>query len=345
MLLEGVFVPLTTPFYRDGALYVRKIEHNVDRISKTPAAGMIVLGPGSEAEGLSDDETREALHAAGITAKKEKVLIAGVSRESVRASLAVAAMAAAQGFDAVTAELPRAVERSTAEALVYFEALADGSPLPLVIWSGLGLKAVPVDWMERLARHANVLGVLDERLDAERLIAIRQATAGVEREVTVTTVFAAVTGRMQVVESSGPAVFVSAESLGGGAAVAVAPPAPALKTRTKKVGFQALACGGAKMLPVLLEGAQGAAPTMAACAPQAVHEVYAAFKDGDPALAAVKAQRVQAAAGLMEELGIAGVKYACDLNGYFGGFPRLPRLPLTLDGKERVDEAMREIRN
>lgn len=345
MLLEGVFVPLTTPFYRDGALYARKMEHNVDRISKTPAAGMIVLGPGSEAEGLSDDETREALHAAGITAAKEKVLIAGVSRESVRASLAIAAIAKAEGFDAVTAELPRAAERSSAEALVYFEALADASALPLVVWSGLGMKSVPVEWMERLARHRNVLGVFDERLDAERLKEIRAVTANVEREVTVTTVFAAVTGRMLAVEAKGAATFVSAESLGGGAAVAVAPPAPALKTRTKKAGFQVLACGGAKMLPVLLEGAQGAAPTMAGCAPQAVHEVYAAFKDGDPALAAVKAQRVQGAAALIEELGVAGVRYAQDLNGYFGGFPRLPRLPLTIDAKTRVDEAMREIRN
>lgn len=345
MLLEGVFVPLTTPFYRDGALYVRKMEHNVDRISKTPAAGMIALAPGSEAEGLSDDETREALHAVAVTAAKEKVLLAGVSRESVRASVAIAQMAAAEGFDAVTAELPLAVERSSAEAVVYFEALADASPLPLVVWSGLGMKAVPVEWVSRLALHANVIALLDERLDAERLAAIRSATEGVEREATVTTVFAAVTGRMLAVEATGPATFVSVETLGGGAAVAVAPPAPALKTRTKRIGFQLLAAGSAKMLPVLLEGAQGAAPTMAACAPQAVHEVYAAFKDGDPALAAVKAERIQAAAGLMEELGVAGVKHACDLNGYFGGFPRLPKLPLAVDGKERVDEAMREIRN
>ena len=48
MLLDGIYVALTTPFYRDGRLYVRKVEHNVDRFSKTPAAGLIALGPNGE---------------------------------------------------------------------------------------------------------------------------------------------------------------------------------------------------------------------------------------------------------------------------------------------------------
>ena len=49
MLLEGMFIPVTTPFYADGACYWRKLEHNVDRYSRTPAAGMVVLGPTEEA--------------------------------------------------------------------------------------------------------------------------------------------------------------------------------------------------------------------------------------------------------------------------------------------------------
>ena len=44
MLLDGLFLPLTTPFYPDGTLYARKMEHNVRRYSLTPAAGMCVLG-------------------------------------------------------------------------------------------------------------------------------------------------------------------------------------------------------------------------------------------------------------------------------------------------------------
>ena len=48
MLLEGLQLPLTTPFYSDGRLNLRKLEHNVARYSKTPVAGLVALGATGE---------------------------------------------------------------------------------------------------------------------------------------------------------------------------------------------------------------------------------------------------------------------------------------------------------
>ena len=162
----------------------------------------------------------------------------------------------------------------------------------------------------------------------------------------MTTVFAPVTGRMKVqVAGDGAATFVSAESLGGGAGLAVAPPKAAIKTRTKIMGFQTMAAGNAAHLVELLEaGVAGAMLRLAACAPQACHEVYAAFKDGNPELAREKAARLREADALLLELGIAGVKYACDLNGYYGGALRLPKLALTGDERKRVELVMAALR-
>jgi dihydrodipicolinate synthase/N-acetylneuraminate lyase len=87
-------------------------------------------------------------------------------------------------------------------------------------------------------------------------------------------------------------------------------------------------------------------PPLAASAPQVCYEVLAAWKDGDPALAAEKQERVRLAARRVEEeLGVAGIKYGCDLNGYFGGRPRLPMLPLTGAEREEINALMRGIRN
>src|ERR1700729_2213338 len=203
MLLDGIYVPLTTPFYRDGRLYVRKVEHNVDRFSKTPAAGLIALGPGSEASGLSDEETREVLHAVAQTAAKEKVLIAGVSRDSVRASLAIAEAAAAEGFDAVLAQAPRMSQGDAdEETLVYFRALADASPLPVILSSGFGAASLSTAWVAELARHPNIIGMVDADLIPARYKELVDATAGVTHEVIVTQIFAAVTGRMMSVTST-----------------------------------------------------------------------------------------------------------------------------------------------
>jgi dihydrodipicolinate synthase/N-acetylneuraminate lyase len=99
------------------------------------------------------------------------------------------------------------------------------------------------------------------------------------------------------------------------------------------------------MMPLLEAGVAGWIPPLGACAPQGCHEVWAAHKDGAPALARLKAERLSAADEVMHELGVAGVKYACDLNGYYGGAPRLPRVGLTAEERGRVETALREVRN
>ncbi|HEX4154103.1 MAG TPA: dihydrodipicolinate synthase family protein [Acidobacteriaceae bacterium] len=357
MLLDGLFIPLTTPFYADGASYWRKLEHNVARYSQTPAAGMVGLGPWSEAAGLSDEERHETLRIVGETAAKEKVLIAGAAAESVRGALTLAEHAAEARFDAVLVRAPMEWRRlvrgksdgSLAQVEMFFRAVADRAALPVVLWSdaSFGGLALPVEMVSELAAHANVIGMVDAGLTAERFGEIRAATKDVKHEVTVTTVFAAVTRRMLEVEREGEATFVPAQALsGGGASVAVAPPKPAIKTRTKTVGFQMIAAGRAsEMAPLLEAGVAGAMPEVAACAPQGCHEVWAAFKDGDPELARLKAARLKDADEVVDEFGVAGVKYACDLNGYFGGAPRLPRVGLTAEERMRVETALREVRN
>ena len=360
MLLEGMFIPVTTPFYADGSCYWRKLEHNVDRYSRTPAAGLVVLGPRSEASGLNDEERRESLRVASEAAAKEKVLIAGVGAESVATSLRIAEQAAEAKFDAVLVSAPaewrrlvRGIANGTLPSLtqveLFFRAVADRAPLPVVLWSdaSTGGFEIPVEMVAALAAHPNVIGLMDEGLDVSRLSEIVAATADVKRDVTVTTVFAAVTARMLEVSREGEATFVAADALSsGGASVAVAPPKPGLKTRTKTVGFQVVAAGRASVSVDLLEaGVQGVLPELAGCAPQGCHEVWAAFKDGDPGLARLKAERLLEADAVVSEFGVAGVKYGCDLNGYFGGTPRLPRVGLTAEEKARVEKALREVRN
>jgi len=330
MLMDGIHIPLTVPFTREGESYLRKLEYNVGRYSLTPAAGLVALT--GEGAGLSDVETAEALRVIGAAAGREKVLVASIARESVRGALTVADEAAGAGFDAVLLHAPVGISRD--EVLVYFRAVADRSALPVMLGS------LPVEMVVELTRHANVIGMYADGLKVEWYREIVAAAEGVVREVVVTTVFAPVTRRMV---TQGVEGFVTAASLSGGAAVAVV---PGIKTRVKKVGFQVMAAGSARGVVELLEaGVAGAMVGLSACAPQGVYEAYAAFKDGDRALAAEKEERLMEADAVVLEVGIAGVKYGCDLNGYFGGAPRLPRLPLDAEGRVRVERVLAGIRN
>jgi 4-hydroxy-2-oxoglutarate aldolase len=352
MLLEGIFPAITTPFYPDGRLYLRKLEQNVARYSMTAAAGLVVLGSTGEAVMLSDEESREVLRTARGAAAKEKVLLAGVGRESVRETLRLADFASREQYDAVLVRTPNFYAPLMSEAVMlnYYRTIADASELPVVIYSipKFTHYDISVAVVAELASHRNIIGIKDSSGKVERIRELVEATrTAAKRTVTVTPIFEAVTGRMMAagIEASGS--FVSAESLGTGAtALAVAPSVARPATRTKDVGFAVLS-GSAESASASLEaGASGCVLAMGACAPQSCIEVYTAWKDRDAALAEEKQERLaKASRRVAGGLGIAGIKYACELNGYYGGRPRLPLLPLTAEEKAEVEVLMGTMRS
>jgi len=105
MLLHGIFPPITTPFYPDGNIYFKKLEANVAQYSKTPAAGIVVLGSTGEAILLSDQERREVLKTAREASAPHKVLIAGTGVESASETLKLTEYAATLGYDVAMAKI------------------------------------------------------------------------------------------------------------------------------------------------------------------------------------------------------------------------------------------------
>ena len=280
MLLEGIFAAVTTCFYPDGRPYWRKLEANMDRYSLTPMSGMVLLGSTGEAVMLSDEESREALRVARDATAPEKVLLAGVGRESVIETLRLADYAAELTYDAVLVRTPHYYRKQmrNREMLTYFQAVADRSPLPVLLYSVPSCTAydLPIEVVAELAMHPNIVGMKDSSGNVDRIAELVKATRSAKkRTVTVTTVFAAVTSRMQSPKTEqapdGGATFVAAGQLVSGAtALAEAPPRPPLKTRTKEVGFQLL-CGSAQTFyPSLEAGATGGVLALASFVPRLV---------------------------------------------------------------------------
>jgi 4-hydroxy-2-oxoglutarate aldolase len=345
MLLEGLHIPLTTPFRRDGSLDSHALAANVLRYSHTPAAGLIVLGPAGEPTLLNDTETRDTLQTVAQAAAPEKVLIAGIFRDSITSVLDLAGFAAVQQYDAILVGTPGVLASTqTLELLTYFRTLADRSPLPLILLS-TSVRPIAVDAIQQFAGHPNIVGLLTTHpVNADTVLSSTSASA---RNVTVTHLFAAVTQRMQRASASS---LISPASL----TTAVAEPSPAqppLRTRTKSVGFQIIAAHAPSLLDTLNTGAVGIAPGFAAAAPQACYEIHAAWKDAvlnhesDQPLASEKQQRIIEATQLIETLGPGALKFAADLNGYAGGFPRLPHLPPTGEQRSALQQLMKPLHN
>lgn len=353
VLIDGLHIPLTIPFTRDERLYLHKLESNVRRYSLSPAAGLVVLTPRSEGAALSDAETRDVLDATAAAAAPGKVLVAGIVRNSVTQALTVAALAEGAGFDAVMlAAPPRWPEMlrhtgSAAEVLNFFRTVADHAALPVMLssdmatpWLGLSVETVAA-----LSTHPNIVGIYDADLTVPRLRELQERTQGKQQQATVTTTFRPVTRRM-LASQTGEGGLISAAALAGGEAGARAGTAPATKTRSKMLGFQVMSAGPASGVVDLLQaGVAGFMPGLAAPAPQSCHEVLAAFQDGDPALAAERAARLVRADQAIDRMGPAAALLGCDLNGYFGGLPRLPLAALRAEQRESVMGALRDLKN
>ncbi len=355
MLLDGIHVPLLTPFYPDGRVYLRKLEHNVRRYSLTPVSGLIALGGASEAAALSDAEQRDILQTVAGTAAAEKVLTATLNQAGCEPALRLADHAAALRFDVLLlAPPPQWVGKSEAIA-TWFGVLADRAPLPCLLADRCGDAGIEVDMLAELAAHPNVLGVLEESMHISRVADLRAATAGVRREATTTITFSAATGRMLQPALAAAAApqggFVSAASLTTGAAVAgsvavqEAPTQPVLRTRSKQVGSQILWAHAADATEALRAGAAGIATPVAAAVPQAVFEIWAAWKDGDASLMREKQERVAAVEPALLAGGAPLLKSGAELSGYFGGRPRLPLVAPNAAERDELASALYGMRS
>jgi dihydrodipicolinate synthase/N-acetylneuraminate lyase len=349
MLMDGVFAAITTPFYPDERIYFRKIEANVAHYSRSLLAGLVTLGSTGEAVTLNDAESRDVLRAVVDAAAPEKVLVAGVGRESVKGTVALAEAATDLKYDAVLVRPPSYYSPNLSPAAMfhYFRSVADHSPLPVVLYNipKFVPYQIPIEMIAELAQHPNIIAIKDSSGSVDRIRATVEATRNApKRAVPVTQVFEAVTARMLAAKPEPEASFVSASALAGG--VATAPPTVAAKTRSREVGFQVLAGSAGTLFDSHRAGAVGSVLAFAAFAPQASQEICQAWKDHDLALAAEKQTRVVAAnKRIVGDLGIAGVKYACDFNGYYGGRTRAPLLPLTDTERAEVETLLSEIRN
>ena len=375
MLLSGIFPPISTPFYPDGQVYYKKLEANVERYSRTPVAGLVVQGSTGEAILLSDQEKRDVLKCAMNAAAPHKVMIAGTGIESAIETLRLTEYAALLGYDAAMVRTPHYYKNQmhTANLLAFYRTVADQSALPIVIYNfpqATGYD-IPADVVIELADHPNIAAIKESSGNLEKVKKMVEGTRHVKREATVTETFAAVTPRMlkateaesrrKQEEESKELVRVSSlvegESKTGSAKTDGRDTGPRpsssaisvvgkLKTRPKEVGFQVMVGAAHQLEPSLALGAVGAILAFACPAPTACYEIYAALKEGDVPLAREKQERVKVPVQkVVGEFGVPGIKYAMDLNGYYGGPARLPFLPLTGEQKKEIEKVMATIRS
>jgi len=115
--------------------------------------------------------------------------------------------------------------------------------------------------------------------------------------------------------------------------------------REVKHGFQVMVGSAPTLWPSLLMGACGAILAYANAAPYSVIAIWEAYRTREEAAGLDWQNRIGRAATLVtSKYGVPGLKYAMDLNGYYGGPPRLPLTPVSDAAKHEIEEAFRDLK-
>jgi 4-hydroxy-2-oxoglutarate aldolase len=112
-----------------------------------------------------------------------------------------------------------------------------------------------------------------------------------------------------------------------------------------KPGLDVLAGSEAAVWACLSAGAVGAVLALANAAPYSTITIWEAHRTRDLEAGLDWQNRITPAARLVTtKHGIAGLKYAMDLNGYYGGPCRLPLVPPSPEARKEIEEAFADLR-
>lgn len=186
-LTPGIYIPTVAFFRSDDSVDVETTKSHATRLARSGVAGLVTMGSNGEAVHLDHAErrlitrsTRDALDAAGFT---RLPVMVGCGAQSTRETIQLCREAASSGGSHALV-LPPAYYGGllpTARILEHFRAVADASPIPVLIYnypgacSGLDLDS---DAIITLADHPNIVGVKLTCGNTGKLARVVTATTG-----------------------------------------------------------------------------------------------------------------------------------------------------------------------
>jgi 4-hydroxy-2-oxoglutarate aldolase len=293
MKIQGILAAVATPFDHTGAMYRVKIQHNFEKWSRTSLAGFVVGSLAGEGPLLEAAERLELVRLAAGSIPEGRTIIADVSAEGVHAAAKLASGSAAAGAHAVVSSVPhqyRNLMYGPETQMLFFRALADQSPVPVLIHNAPQMTGVDLlpETAAKLAEHPNIAGVIETGTPASRIAQIRAA-------------------------------------------------APK--------DFAILAGTESQVWESLKAGANGAALAFGSVAPYATIAIWEAFRTREEEAGLDWQARISHPSILVTDMyGVPGLKHAMDLNGYYGGPPRLPFVPVSPDARREIEDAFRDLK-
>jgi 4-hydroxy-tetrahydrodipicolinate synthase len=162
-LLEGVLLPIVTPLSPEGSLDEDGLEQLCQAYLDEGVTGIVALGTTGEPSTLRPEERQRVIEICARACRERRApcIVGPGSNDTAQTITEVQHLAEVDGVVAALCVVPYYSLPGQAGVVAHFEALAEASPVPIIVYNIPSRTAQPIEAesLLRLARHPNVIGV------------------------------------------------------------------------------------------------------------------------------------------------------------------------------------------
>jgi 4-hydroxy-2-oxoglutarate aldolase len=174
--LQGIFVPVVTPFDRRRNVDIGLFRENLHRYVGIGLAGIVIAGSTGEAPFLTERERLRLVETARRIVRPPEILIAGTGLEGTAATLRLSREAVARGADVALVITPNyyKARMDSAALTAHFQVLADGLRRPVIMYNIPQFTGIRMDpnTIGRLSGYPNIAGLKESSGDLAYVRAI-----------------------------------------------------------------------------------------------------------------------------------------------------------------------------
>jgi 4-hydroxy-tetrahydrodipicolinate synthase len=171
---------MVTPFTAQGDLDEGAVCRILDHFVAGGVTGVLLLGTTGEDASLSMRTRQRLVAVAAGHARGRLTLYAGISDNCLAHCLEAADAYHALGVDALVARLPAYYDLGPEDMLAFYQALLSGTPGPIVLYNIpiTTHMSLPLEIVERLSEHPQVVGIKDSENNWPRFSELLQRLSG-----------------------------------------------------------------------------------------------------------------------------------------------------------------------
>jgi 4-hydroxy-tetrahydrodipicolinate synthase len=182
---SGIHIPIITPFKDDYSVDEDGIRRLVDYlIEEQKADSLVPCGTTGESPTLSHDEHHRVVEIVIKAANGRVPVIAGTGSNSTREAIEMTKQAEQAGAAASLQVCPYYNKPEQAGIIAHFEAVAEATALPLILYNipGRTGRLIDVNTLLKLAEIDNIIGVKDAAANINQTMALLAGIRGMSKK-------------------------------------------------------------------------------------------------------------------------------------------------------------------